>query len=71
MTLEYFLTGFLIATVKFVFAANIVFGVTKGEVGFLWVVLSTMLGALASFNLFFLGASYFMQKAKREKAEEN
>jgi hypothetical protein len=56
--------AFLISTVKFLFAASIVSAtvLTPFE-----IAISTGLGALFSFNIFYWSAGYFMRRAKEKK----
>lgn len=56
--------AFLIATVKFLFAASIV---GASSLSPLEIAISTGLGALCSFNVFYWSSSYFMNKAKNRK----
>jgi hypothetical protein len=59
--------AFLISTVKFLFAASLV-GATALTP--LEIALSTGLGALCGFNIFYWSSSYFMKKAKERKAKK-
>jgi hypothetical protein len=60
-------TGFLMGTVKFMFAATsmMAFSVSYWE-----VVFATFLGAFVSFNIFFFFSGLLMEKAKEKKLEK-
>jgi hypothetical protein len=59
--------AFLISTVKFSVAASIVTATTL-LLPF-WVAVSTGLGAIFSFNLFFLSSGFLMKRAKEKQKE--
>ena len=56
--------AFLISTVKFLFAASIA---RTSSLSPFEIAISTGLGALCSFNVFYFSARYFMKKAKAKK----
>jgi hypothetical protein len=60
-------TGFLMGTVKFMFAATsmMAFSVSYWE-----VVFATFFGAFVSFNIFFFFSGLLMEKAKEKKLEK-
>ena len=58
--------AFMIATVKFLFAASIV---SASSLSPFQIAIATGLGALCSFNVFYWSSNYFMNKAKNKKAK--
>ena len=64
MNFAAYTTGFLMGTVKFMFAATsmMAFSVSYWE-----VVFATFLGAFVSFNFFFLFSGLLMERAKEKK----
>lgn len=67
MNLAAYSTGFLMGTVKFMFAATsmMAFSVSYWE-----VVFATFLGAFVSFNIFFFFSGLLMERAKEKKLEK-
>lgn len=67
MNLAAYSTGFLMGTVKFMFAATsmMAFSVSYWE-----VVFATFLGAFISFNVFFFFSGLLMERAKEKKLEK-
>ena len=64
MNLAAYSSGFLMGTVKFMFAATsmMAFSVSYWE-----VVFATFLGAFVSFNIFFFFSGLLMERAKEKK----
>jgi hypothetical protein len=60
--------AFLISTVKFFFAASLM---GASALSPLDIAISTGLGALCSFNVFYWSSSYLMNKAKDRKTRKN
>ncbi|HMP32162.1 MAG TPA: hypothetical protein PKD85_21325 [Saprospiraceae bacterium] len=65
-TLSLYGLAFLISCVKFLFAASIM---STSALSPFEIALSTGIGALVSFNFFYLTAGYFMQRTKDKKAK--
>lgn len=67
MNLAAYSSGFLMGTVKFMFAATsmMAFSVSYWE-----VVFATFLGAFVSFNIFFFFSGLLMERAKEKKMEK-
>jgi|TARA_B110000495_G_scaffold197730_1_gene208451 hypothetical protein len=67
MNLAAYSSGFLMGTVKFMFAATsmMAFSVSYWE-----VVFATFLGAFVSFNIFFFFSGLLMERAKEKKLEK-
>lgn len=61
-----YVLAFLISTVKFLFAASIVSATVLTP---LEIAISTALGALFSFNVFYWSSGYFMRVAKEKKVQ--
>lgn len=70
---SFFLVGFGFGTFKFMFAAafTMVAASNAGvELSYWEVVVSTFLGALVSFNVFFFSAGVLMERAKAKKLKK-
>ena len=61
-----YVLAFLISTVKFLFAASIV---SASSLTPFEIAISTGLGALFSFNIFYWSSGYFMRVAKEKKVQ--
>jgi len=66
-TLSGYLSGFLVATFKFLLSPFILLGT---DLSFLEIFISITLGALVSFNVFYWSSSYFMKLAAKKRAEK-
>ena len=67
MNIAAYLTGFLMGTAKFMFAAA---SMMPFDVSYWEIVFSTFLGAFVSFNLFYFFAGLFMERAKEKRIKK-